>query len=119
MSSLTLDVSQWAQQQFQTCEFGDKRRTKRMVKLATQVATKPDAATPEQTENWADCNLCSVSRRGNFPAFSGRAGERLRQPVGPRVLAQQPNDRALRLGQLGHHHLGLPLTDPKLVPLDR
>jgi hypothetical protein len=55
MSSLTLDVSQWAQQQFQTCEFGDKRRTKRMVKLATQVATKPDAATPEQTENWADC----------------------------------------------------------------
>ncbi len=55
MSSLTLDVSQWAQQQFQTCEFGDKRRTKRMVKLATQVATKPDAATPKQTENWADC----------------------------------------------------------------
>jgi hypothetical protein len=55
MSSLTLDVSQWAEQQFGTCELGDKRRTKRLVKLATQVATKPDAATPEQTENWADC----------------------------------------------------------------
>jgi Transposase DNA-binding len=50
MSSLTLDVSQWAEQQFGTCELGDKRRTKRLVKLATQVATKPDAATPEQTE---------------------------------------------------------------------
>jgi hypothetical protein len=55
MSSLTLDVSQWAEQQFGTCELGDKRRTKRLVKLATQVATKPDAATPELTENWADC----------------------------------------------------------------
>jgi hypothetical protein len=55
MSSLTLDVADWAEQQFGTCEFGDIRRTKRMVKLATQVATKPDAATPEQTENWGDC----------------------------------------------------------------
>lgn len=26
-----------------------------MVKLASQVAAKPDAATPEQTERWADC----------------------------------------------------------------
>jgi hypothetical protein len=55
MSALILDVSQWAEQQFGTCELGDKRRTKRLVQLATQVATKPDAATPEQTENWAGC----------------------------------------------------------------
>jgi hypothetical protein len=26
-----------------------------MVKLASQAAAKPDAATPKQTENWADC----------------------------------------------------------------
>ena len=55
MSSLTLNVSQWAEQQFGTCELGDKRRTKRLVKLASHVASKPDAATPKQTENWADC----------------------------------------------------------------
>jgi hypothetical protein len=55
MSSVTLDVADWAHQQFGTCEFGDKRRTKRLVKFATQVATKPDAATPKQTENWGDC----------------------------------------------------------------
>ena len=55
MSSLTLDVAQWAEQQFGACELGDKRRTKRLVKLATHVAMKPDAATPKQTENWADC----------------------------------------------------------------
>ena len=64
-------------------------------------------------------SLLSVGRRGNFPAFSSGPGNRLRQPVGPRVQAQQANDRTLRLGQLGHHHLGLPLTDPNLVPLDR
>jgi hypothetical protein len=50
-----LDILQWAEQQFGTCVLGDKRRTKRIVKLAIQVATKPDAATPKQTENWSDC----------------------------------------------------------------
>ena len=33
--------------------------------------------------------------------------------------AQEANDRTLRLRQLGHHHLGLPLTDSNFVPLDR
>jgi hypothetical protein len=55
MAALTLDVDQWAQQQFGTCDFGDRRRTKRMVKLAAQAAAKPDASTPEQAERWADC----------------------------------------------------------------
>lgn len=55
MASVTLDVEQWAQQQFGACDLGDRRRTKRMVKLAAQAAAKPDAATPEQTERWADC----------------------------------------------------------------
>lgn len=55
MASLALDIAQWAQQQFGLCELGDRRRTKRMVKLAAQAATKPDAATPKQTERWADC----------------------------------------------------------------
>lgn len=55
MASLTLDIGQWAEQQFGTCDLGDRRRTKRMVKLAAQAAAKPDAATPKQTERWADC----------------------------------------------------------------
>jgi hypothetical protein len=53
--ALALDVTQWAEEQFGTCEFGDRRRTKRMVKLAIQVAARPDASTPKQTECWADC----------------------------------------------------------------
>lgn len=55
MAALSLDIAQWAHQQFGTCELGDRRRTKRMIKLASQAAAKPDAATPEQTERWADC----------------------------------------------------------------
>jgi hypothetical protein len=65
-----------------------------------------------------DSSLLSVGRRGNFPAFCSGPGNRLRQPVGPRVQAQEANDRMLRLRQLGHHHLGLPLTHPNFVPLD-
>lgn len=55
MAFLTLDIGQWAEQQFGTCELGDQRRTKRMVKFAAQAAAKPDAATPKQTERWGDC----------------------------------------------------------------
>jgi hypothetical protein len=55
MASMALEVSDWAQQQFGTCDLGDQRRTKRMVHLAAQAAAKPDASTPRQTESWADC----------------------------------------------------------------
>jgi hypothetical protein len=53
--ALALDLAIWAEQQFGTCELGDKRRTKRVVEYATQVAARPDAATPKQTETWSDC----------------------------------------------------------------
>src|SRR4051812_44193404 len=38
-------------------------------------------------------NLFSVGGRDNIPAFSSGLGNRLRQPVGPRVQAQEANDR--------------------------
>jgi hypothetical protein len=55
MTQLPLEIEPWAEQQFRACELGDRRRTKRMIKLAIQVAAKPDASTPEQTEHWGDC----------------------------------------------------------------
>lgn len=55
MAALALEITEWAEQQFGDCELGDRRRTKRLVKLATQAATMPDASTPKQTESWADC----------------------------------------------------------------
>ena len=55
MAHLELDISRWANQQFGDCKLGDKRRTKRIVKLAEQVAAHPDGSTPEQTHEWGDC----------------------------------------------------------------
>lgn len=55
MASVTLDVDQWAREQFSSCELGDRRRNERLVKFARQVATSPSASTPDQTRQWADC----------------------------------------------------------------
>ena len=49
-----LDVNLWAQQQFESCELGDARRTARAIKTAAQFAADPSASTPDQTETWSD-----------------------------------------------------------------
>jgi hypothetical protein len=54
MSSLILDVAQWAEAQFGECELGDVRRTRRAVIAAAQFALSPDATTPRQIEGWSD-----------------------------------------------------------------
>lgn len=50
-----LDTTEWAQVTFGECALGDQRRTKRLVKLAEQVAARPACRTPRQTESWGDC----------------------------------------------------------------
>lgn len=55
MSTLNLDPRQWAQQQFGDCQLGDVRRTKRLVTVAAQAATRPQGSTPDQTESWGEC----------------------------------------------------------------
>lgn len=52
--SLVLDVAEWAEQEFGSCKLGDVRRTRRAVKVATQMAAHPDGTTPQQTEKWGD-----------------------------------------------------------------
>ena len=50
-----LEPAVWSEKQFGGCDLGDVRRTERLVKYAQQMAEKPDASTPRQTEDWADC----------------------------------------------------------------
>lgn len=50
-----LETKEWAEVTFGTCELGDVRRNRRLIKLAEQVAARPDGSTPEQTESWGDC----------------------------------------------------------------
>ena len=52
---MELDVQAWAEEQFQSCELGDSRRTARAVTMAAQFAANPSGSTPEQTECWSDC----------------------------------------------------------------
>jgi hypothetical protein len=45
MTRFMLEVGDWAEQQFGTCDLGDKRRTRRAVKMASQFAANPDGST--------------------------------------------------------------------------
>ena len=54
MSSLTLDVGEWAEENFGGCDLGDVRRTRRAVTVARQMAEHPDGSTPDQAEDWSD-----------------------------------------------------------------
>jgi hypothetical protein len=55
MTTVTLNVNQWAEEQFGQCDLGDVRRTNRLVKYAAQAAADPSSSTPKQTESWKDC----------------------------------------------------------------
>jgi hypothetical protein len=54
MTTLTIDAVEWAKQQFEACDLGDLRRTKRLLQFATQVANHPAGSVPQQTEDWGD-----------------------------------------------------------------
>lgn len=55
VATLTLEMGDWAQQQFGACDLGDQRRTQRAVKFAAQMAADPSGSTPRQTQAWHDC----------------------------------------------------------------
>ncbi len=52
--AFALDSKAWAAAQFSDCDLGDKRRTKRLIKMAEQVANNPSATFSEQMETWGD-----------------------------------------------------------------
>ena len=54
VADLTLDVAQWAEENFGGCELGDARRTRRAVKVAQDMAEHPDGSSPAQAEGWSD-----------------------------------------------------------------
>ena len=46
--------AQWVQQQFGSCELGDKRRTKRVCRMAMNMLECPDKSLPTQSDTWSD-----------------------------------------------------------------
>jgi hypothetical protein len=49
-----LDARTWAQEQFGNCNLADKRRAKRLVEVASRMATDPSGSLPDQMESWSD-----------------------------------------------------------------
>lgn len=45
---------QWIENQFASCELGDKRRTQRLQSVATNLLANPSQSLPQQNTDWAD-----------------------------------------------------------------
>jgi Transposase DNA-binding/Transposase Tn5 dimerisation domain len=54
MERFISDPVEWAMTSFGQTQLRDKRRTRRLVKLAAAMANDPAASIPKQTETWAD-----------------------------------------------------------------
>ncbi len=48
------EISTWATEMFATCVLGDKRRPKRLIKIAERIAANPSASFPDQMDTWGD-----------------------------------------------------------------
>ena len=73
MSEVTVDIEQWAEENFGNCQLGDARRTRRAVTVTRQMVEFPDGSTPQQTEKWADLKAVYRlfdSKEATFTAFA-------------------------------------------------
>jgi hypothetical protein len=77
-----LDARAWAEQQFGGCQLGDKRRTKRLIQVATQVAHNPAGSFPDQLSDWAALKAAYRlfdAEHVTFAAIAGPHWEQTRQ----------------------------------------
>jgi len=51
---IVLDNKQWVRENFQSCDLGDARRTKRLLKVAESMVDAPEESLPGQNPEWAD-----------------------------------------------------------------
>lgn len=49
-----LSNEQWVEATFHDCDLGDARRTKRLMKIADNMLSKPEGFIPDQNVHWAD-----------------------------------------------------------------
>ncbi|WP_366934042.1 transposase [Nostoc sp. NMS9] len=46
-------MEEWITQELETMELGDKRRTKRLIKIVENLSAKPEASIPQASGTWA------------------------------------------------------------------
>jgi hypothetical protein len=72
--TIRMDTQTWAEEQFGRCDLNDKRRTCRLVHLASQVLGHPSGSLPEQTAEWADLKAAYRFFRCQHVTFEAIAG---------------------------------------------
>lgn len=65
MHGTLLPTAQWAAEQFEFAQLGDKRRNKRLVKVAQNLAASPGGTLPQAFPDWAEL-------KGAYRFFSGK-----------------------------------------------
>jgi len=70
VATVTLNVNEWAQEQFGECDLGDVRRTRRLVQYAAEAAADPSGSTPKQTESWGECKAAYRLMHSDDVSFS-------------------------------------------------
>jgi hypothetical protein len=126
-----LEPAVWSELEFGACKLGDKRRTRRLVRYARQMAEKPDASTPRQTEDWGDCKAVYrmfESELVTFEAVTATHYERCRNLEAGRYLVISDTteldygykSRRKGLGRLGaKNHRGFFLHSALIVCADQ
>ena len=101
---------EWAQENFGACELGDKRRTKRLINVATQVADNPSASFPDQMETWSDLKAAYGLFAGEDVTF-----EAIARPHWE-LTKQRPAGRYLVIGDTTEFDFGRHRNVPGLGP---
>jgi len=92
---MELDPQDWAHSEFSECQLGDQRRTRRLITSATQVLSRPDGTTPDQTESWGDCKALyrlMDCQDVSFDAITGPHYQRTRSSGHPGQIQLIIND---------------------------
>ncbi len=89
MDNFVSEAETWAMTQFATADLHDKRRTKRLVLLATQIAADPSGSFPQETESWNDLRAAYNffdCEDVTFQAIASHHWELTKKTAGKRLL---------------------------------
>ena len=82
MINTVLAPAQWAQLEFSLVELGDRRRTQRLVKLATRLAQSPGGTLPQALPRWGELKAAY-----RFLSQPGNSHQQILRPHSERTLA--------------------------------